>query len=335
MASSLKERREASGTTQATLAHAAGISRQALFAIESGGATPSVTVALALAAALGTTVEELFGPREAIVAHVANPNPTSRAVVARIGERWVAHGLGARDPEIAADALTTKDGTLDLLRPAAAVADTVIVMGCAPVLGAIVSGMAAERDLRFVWLPRSSSEALAALEAGTTHVAGFHLGRAPRAGAMVVTLAHWEVGLLVAKGNPKRVRGAADLARRGMRVVTREKGSGARAMLEHALRRAGAPVALAAAKTVALGHREVAQCVASGAADVGPGVRDVALTFDLDFVSLGSERFDLAIPQALAGDRRIERFLDALVTRRVRRELEALGYDAAATGARA
>ena len=39
----------------------AGVSRQAVSAVESGQSDPSLRVALALAQALGMTVEELFG----------------------------------------------------------------------------------------------------------------------------------------------------------------------------------------------------------------------------------------------------------------------------------
>ncbi len=49
------------GLSQADLAHRAGISRQALGAIEAATYLPSVSVALALARELGTTVEALFG----------------------------------------------------------------------------------------------------------------------------------------------------------------------------------------------------------------------------------------------------------------------------------
>ena len=41
----------------------AGVSRQAVSAVESGAVDPSLRVALALARALGLTVEEMFGPR--------------------------------------------------------------------------------------------------------------------------------------------------------------------------------------------------------------------------------------------------------------------------------
>ena len=40
----------------------AGVSRQAVSAVESGLSDPSLRVALALSRALGLTVEEMFGP---------------------------------------------------------------------------------------------------------------------------------------------------------------------------------------------------------------------------------------------------------------------------------
>lgn len=46
--------------TQAELAERAGVSRQTIVAVESGGYAPSVYLALALAEQLGTTVEALF-----------------------------------------------------------------------------------------------------------------------------------------------------------------------------------------------------------------------------------------------------------------------------------
>ena len=46
--------------TQAELAEQVGVSRQTIVAIENGGYAPSVYLALALAEALGATVEALF-----------------------------------------------------------------------------------------------------------------------------------------------------------------------------------------------------------------------------------------------------------------------------------
>src|ERR1700722_3980901 len=55
---------QARGLSQQQLASTAGVSRQAVSAVESGHSVPSRRFALALARALGMAVEELFGPGE-------------------------------------------------------------------------------------------------------------------------------------------------------------------------------------------------------------------------------------------------------------------------------
>lgn len=60
LASRLKELRTAAGLTQAELAALAGVSRKTINTVENGVFVPSTILALSLARALGTTVEELF-----------------------------------------------------------------------------------------------------------------------------------------------------------------------------------------------------------------------------------------------------------------------------------
>ena len=68
--SSLRQTRTAAGLSQQALARAAGVSRQAYAAVESGTATPSTEVALRLARVLDATVESLFTLPEARGARV-------------------------------------------------------------------------------------------------------------------------------------------------------------------------------------------------------------------------------------------------------------------------
>lgn len=62
--SSLKQVRKAAGYTQAQLAQLTGVSRQTIIATERGDYAPSVYLALRIAHALETTVEEIFSLKE-------------------------------------------------------------------------------------------------------------------------------------------------------------------------------------------------------------------------------------------------------------------------------
>jgi molybdate-binding protein/DNA-binding XRE family transcriptional regulator len=350
--------REARGLAQTELAALASLSRQSVGAIEAGRATPAVDVALRLARALDCRVEELFALDAAearIEAEPATPVQAGRVALAHLGGRWVAHPLVGEAMRLGADAVVSGAGRrrgrveVELVRPRAEAQDNLVVMGCAAALGVLADRLSARAGAgRVIWLPRSSTQALAALAAQHTHVAGVHLvdGRTGEAnvpdvrrhaaGAIVlITLARWEAGLLLAPGNPRKIRGAADLGRRGLRLVARETGSGSRRLLERELQRAGLATTLASAAPVrASGHLEVAQAIASGAGEVGVATRDAAIAFGLDFVPLSEERYDLAIPQALVSDPRLSRFLDAMTSAAFRRELSSLGYDVRGCGDR-
>ena len=91
----LRLARQARGFSQQQLASMAGVSRQAVSAVESGHSDPSLRVALALAQALGMSVEELFGPGEpaapvAAVSVAPLRGRTDRVALAPVGDRFVA-----------------------------------------------------------------------------------------------------------------------------------------------------------------------------------------------------------------------------------------------------
>jgi putative molybdopterin biosynthesis protein len=91
----LRLARQARGLSQQQLAAMAGVSRQAVSAVESGHSDPSLRVALALARALGLSVEELFGPGEPAAPVTAlSLGPVSghgdRVSLAPVGDRLVA-----------------------------------------------------------------------------------------------------------------------------------------------------------------------------------------------------------------------------------------------------
>ena len=362
----LRKARQRSGFTQGELAARAGISRQTLSILESGRGQPSTLVALNLARALRCRVEELFWLREeggelrAELAAGGEPRRarSARALVGSVAGRWVAHPLRRADPlglTTPADALLAgalRDGELlrlYALRPLEALQANVLVTGCDPGLS-VLAGRVEDRwpGQRLCWIGASSDAALATLARGHAHVAGAHLfdeeageynvpfvRRAFRGRPMVViTFAHLEEGFAVAKGNPKRIRKAEDIARKDVRFVNREQGAGARRLLDRLLRKARVPPSAVAGYDRLLGgHLQVAQAVAMGAADAGVVARSAAVAHGLDFVALSEERFDLVFPKEWSTDPRAGRIVETLEGRAFRRELGSLGgYDTRRSG---
>lgn len=157
-------------------------------------------------------------------------------------------------------------------------------------------------SVRFV----GSEPALEAIARGEADLAGFHLPEPlPRgdgrpavfddARCFVEAVMRREQGLIVARGNPRRVRDVADLARPGLRFVNRQRGAGTRAWFDRLLRERGMkPSQIAGYEREEFTHLAVAASVAAGLADVGFGLRAAAAQLDLGFVPIGTERYFLA-----------------------------------------
>jgi molybdate-binding protein len=137
-----------------------------------------------------------------------------------------------------------------------------------------------------------------------------------------------EQGLLVQPGNPTGIRSMADLTAR--RVAVRAPGTGTRVLTDRLLRAAGAdPDAVRGPQFGT--HLEVALAVATGAVDVGVGVRSAATDLDLEFRHLTWEDYDVALPGSALG--RAAPLITALRSTELRATITALGgYDTARSG---
>lgn len=363
--SALRRARLARGLGQTDLARRAGVSRQALSAIESGAYQPGVGVALALARELGESVEALFGTSAGPVhleaawmgdERAATPRHPARAALAlaRVGGRLVA--LPQPHPALrlapAAGVLEGAHGRrarVAAFRTPAEIDATLLVAGCDPAVTILADWLGRHRPMATLApLALPSRAALGALLAGGVHAAGVHLG--DRAGgeynlaavrqalgrrrALMVNFARWELGLGVRRGNPLAIRTIADLSRPGVRLANREPGSGARLVLDQALAELKiAPRAISGYTQEFAGHLEVAAAVAAGEADTGLTLRVAAEAWGLDFVAVREERYDLVILERDAESAPVRAMLEALNSAGFASELAALsGYDTAATG---
>ncbi len=362
----LRQRRQAAGFSQKQLAQRAGITRQAVAAVEANQYCPATSVALQFASALQCRVEDLFSIKsggEIIDGELLGPLPRThdnvRAQVTQVGSRMVVRpldGVGELNSLTAsADGLIVETDAkstrvkVRLLKDREMVRRQVVLGGCDPAMFLAAEHLRRHDRENLVPCLMGNGSALAALKRGELHAAGVHVVDKHSAAAnladfrrrlggldcTVVTFAHWEEGFIVRQGNPKNIRAVADLARTAVRVINREKGSGARLLLDHELHTAGIPTArVKGYGDEVLSHFEVASRVKSGLADTGVSVRAVAAICGLDFIPLQRERYDLVIPKAhyesLQGLRSL---LDLIVGKPFRDELEAFGgYDTRDTG---
>jgi putative molybdopterin biosynthesis protein len=367
----LRALRTARGLSQGELARMAGITRQAVYAIETNQYLPTTAVALRLAGALKCRVEDLFNlvsfgeviEGELIGARAVDHR--TRVMVAQVGKRIIVRPvaqLGAvLNFTVAADGLILGPAShrrlkrnnsvqIELLRDRRLIEHGIVAAGCDPAifLAGEYLGRRHEKSSVVGWT-MGSAAAIEALKRAEVHMAGIHLLDAKSGESnlpylrrhlrgenyAIVTFAVWEQGLMVQRGNPKSLREVADLERQDLKIINREEGAGARMLLDRKLAQAGIkPAQVKGYERLAASHLEVARLISEGQCDVGMGVRSAASLFGLGFIPLQEERYDLVIPKPyLNGHPSLSAFLDLLVSRPFRTEIQALGgYDTRQTG---
>ena len=201
----LRVARQARGYSQQQLAGMAGVSRQAVSAVEAGHSDPSLRVALSLSGALGVTVEELFGPGSpapAVAARSVAPlgGHGSRVALAPLGDSFVALPLSGDSATragfqpagglvadglaagglvaggLAAEARPEDPHHPTMVRPLGPPRPTLVVAGCDPALPLLETPLALlDPPIAFTWWSCASAEALRLAELGLVHAAGAHL----------------------------------------------------------------------------------------------------------------------------------------------------------------
>lgn len=203
-------------------------------------------------------------------------------------------------------------------------------------------------SLLMTFASMSSAAGLAAVVERRAHLAGMHLldsdtgeyNRPQVAAAFdgkrafLVTLALRQQGLILPRGNPRRVAGLADVLRLRLRLATREPGSGVRALQDHLLKRHKlGRRKLPGSERDLTTHLEVATAVAEGRVDAGIGTLAPARSLGLDFLPLVWERYDLVTTDEAFYHRPTQAFFEMVKSDWLRELVAGLpGYDARPTG---
>jgi len=179
-----------------------------------------------------------------------------------------------------------------------------------------------------------------AIRRGEAHVAGTHLldektGQYnksfikkyfPSGGVRLVECVKRIQGLMVQRGNPKNIRGIGDLTKEGIRYVNRQKGSGTRVLCDYLCRQEEIDTGkIYGYNREEFTHTAVAALIASDSADVGLGIYSAAKLYNLDFIPICEEQYDLLIPDYAWNTTMVQRLIQILKSDGFRQRLEALG----------
>ncbi|MEM4614385.1 MAG: molybdopterin biosynthesis protein [Desulfurococcaceae archaeon] len=129
------------------------------------------------------------------------------------------------------------------------------------------------------------------------------------------------VGIIVARGNPKKIKGFEDFLRSDVRIVNRPRGSGIRALVDinlksiaekHGIQWSSVPRLVKGYTYEVKTHTAVAIAIKHGKADAGVAVGYVADIHDLDFIPITWEEFDFLVLRNKLKKGEVKKFIEAL-----------------------
>ena len=212
-------------------------------------------------------------------------------------------------------------------RPPLAIAQLSIAASHDLALAALRDALPAEVQLALDLDFMGSLQALEQFAASRVDLAGFHLAPSLHDAAdpapfrrllharrdRLVRFVDRDQGFILRRGDRARIRGFADLTRKGLRFVNRQRGSGTRLLIDRLLAHEGVEAgSLAGYANEEFTHAAVAATVASGAADAGFGLRAAAVEHGLAFVPRVRERYYLAVRAKALETAALARLLEAL-----------------------
>jgi putative molybdopterin biosynthesis protein len=243
-----------------------------------------------------------------------------------------------------------EEAEIELIRPRGEIGHTIVVSGSHDLSLGVLEDCLKQRapELKLSTTNVGSLGGLLAMRREEAHFVGCHLldpatGRynlpdverhLQGVAVVVVHLVVRDQGLIVARANPKRLAGLADLVRDEVQFVNRQPGAGTRVLLDYEMGRLGIePAQVKGYEREEFTHMAVAVAIASGLADCGLGVKSAAVALGLDFVPVAREEYDLVLRRDFFDSARGQLVLEVIRSDTFRSSLEALGgYDASLAG---
>ena len=143
-----------------------------------------------------------------------------------------------------------------------------------------------------------------------------------------------KAGFYVQKGNPMQIQSFEDFKTKSLKLINREKGSGARTLLDEQLRiHEISPSLIDGYRDEEKSHLDVASAVANRRADVGIGIEKTAKLAEVDFIPLITERVDIVLVKTPENQQLINWVKEILTLEDFQAEVSRLGdYDVSQMG---
>lgn len=267
-----------------------------------------------------------------------------RITLGQVGEELMAtpagKGAGAVMSLVRADGiLTLKAGSegvgageeveIELLRPLTDVQSTLVAIGSHDNIIDVLANLLHKgtKAIRVSSAHVGSMGGIMAIKRGEAHFAGSHLldeetgeynisfikrflADIP---LQLINLCYRQQGLIVARENPKNIKGFKDVANGNLSFINRQNGAGTRLLTDKTLKDLELkPTDISGYDHEEYTHMSVAASIANGSVDCGMGILAAANALKLDFVPVAEERYDLIIPHRFLNDIKIKALLNLI-----------------------
>ncbi|MGH7964986.1 MAG: substrate-binding domain-containing protein, partial [Candidatus Binatia bacterium] len=288
-----------------------------------------------------------------------------RVSLGKVDDRLIVHPLGRgagvittmvkadgvlRIPPLDEGLNAGQEVEVELLRPVEEIAHTILFTGSNDLtIGVLDDQLRAQHPgCKISASNVGSLGGLVALKRGEAHMIGAHL-LDPATGqynlpdlkkqqllskVVVMNLVIREQGLIVPVGNPKKITGLKDLARKDVTFLNRQPGAGTRVLLDYKLGKLKIkPERIQGYEREEVTHMAVAVAVASGLVDTGLGVKSAAKALRLDFVPVEREEYDVVFLKDFFASPMGQKLAEVIRSPAFKQAVTRLdGYDTAKTG---
>lgn len=288
-----------------------------------------------------------------------------RVAVGKMGDSYIAHalprGAGVTMSLVKADGILTipansqgfeegEEVELEIYRSKEEIEHTILAVGSHDMALDLLASVLRKKGkgLRLLSFHVGSMGGLLSIQKGQAHLAGIHLfdehtatynvpyieKYLPGKAVVLLNLVYRTQGLLVAPGNPLGITGIEDLVSGKVQFINRQKGSGTRILLDYLLKQKGIDAGqLPGYQREEYTHLGVAAAIAAGTAQAGMGIYSAARLYNLDFIPLCEERYDLLMSEEFHHSDEGKALREAMSDPSFKEEVERMGgYSTRDTG---